>query len=392
MIRGEIRSQWCKNGFRLFLPATLTFTALVSADSEFMAACRDGDLARMHTLLVDGRASPMDRTDEGVTPLCLTIKNGHTEATRLLLESGADATEAFGEKETSPLCWAVKHRHLDICRLLIRRRASFHHLTLHGWSALFYLWPTTTAGCHPLSADMIKVLVGEEMDFDYLHQGIVDRHGWGLIHRASVFGRPEDVELLIAVGVDAFQPIGDPAFGWTTIHNVVDYGVHGNFLVLFPKYVERYGNNPALDRDSRGWTLLHIAIAQPGERFHQGHTRIIRTLLEFGADAYALTDAIQEQHDGPERQDVPEVGGDDEVESAAFPPRIHGIRCSPSELALAYGGTERQLEWQNILQNFVNNSNAAAGHETDAHETDDDRHYDSDGDDDWPETMDTPIE
>lgn len=255
-------------------------------------------------------------TDEGETPLSRAIENGHISAVKVLLESDADVNAPFGQKHTSALCWAIKHRHLDICRLLIQRGASYHHVTMHGWSALFYLWPGTEQR-HPVSSDIINLL-RDEVDFSFLHHGIIDAQNWGLIHRASIFGKPADLELLMKAGVDPFQPIGN--LGWTTIHNVVDYGIYDNFLVLFPAYAQKYSGNPACDlHDSRGWSLLHIAIASI--QFNRGHGQIIRSLLELGANPQAQTGLITE----------------DNLES------VRGIRCSSLQLALALG-EDRYLE------------------------------------------------
>ncbi|KEF61571.1 uncharacterized protein A1O9_03139 [Exophiala aquamarina CBS 119918] len=311
-----LQSRAWNTGFRFPFPATITLTSLIPTDSPFMTACSDGDISKIRALLQCGLASPIDMTDKGETPLSRAIENGHISAVKVLLESGADVNEPFGQKHTSALCWAIKHRHLDICRLLIQRGASYHHLTMHGWSALFYLWPGTEER-HPLSSDLINLLRNEG-DFSFLHQGIIDAHSWGLIHRASIFGKPSDLELLMAAGVDPFQPIGN--LGWTTIHNVVDYGVHDNFLVLFPAYTQKYGVNPARDlHDSRGWSLLHIAIASI--QFNRGHRQIIRSLLELGANPHAQTELITE----------------DNLES------LRGSRCSSLQLALAFG-KDRHLE------------------------------------------------
>jgi len=53
----------------------------------------------------------------------------------------------------------------------------------------------------------ISMLQTKVMEFPWLHRNIVDTEGWGLMHRATVFGMPEDVRMLIQSGVDPFQPI-----------------------------------------------------------------------------------------------------------------------------------------------------------------------------------------
>ena len=110
----------------------------------------------------------------------------------------------------------------------------------------------------------------------WLHAGLVDVEGWGLIHPAAIFGTPEDVQTLITMNADPFQTIGD--MGWTVLHNVVYYGIYDVFVVLLPYSESRSFELP----DIAGWTLLHIAAAE-------GHEDIIRRLLQLGANYQTRT-------------------------------------------------------------------------------------------------------
>lgn len=332
MLRTE---SWYKS-LRVSIPGSITITPLVAADSAFLTACREGNVPKMKAMLERKEASPIEMTDEGVTALCLAIQNGDPEAVRLLLHTGASVDEVFGQKNTSALCWAIRLRKADISRMLIACGASFHHYTAHGWSALFYLWPTMEER-NPMSAVFINMLRENEINFRLLHEGLIDTRGWGLIHRASVFGTPEDVELLLQAGVDPFEQIG--GLGWTALHIVVEYGVHDTFLVLFSTYQSKYHINPAQDlRDSRGYTLLHIALAS--SEFKQGHIQIIRSLLQAGADPEALTESIE--------VDVPDS--------------IRGISCSCLILAHAYG-ENRYFELQEAISNNFHLGQTDASHD-----------------------------
>lgn len=301
------RSWMWNGGSSLLLDGgRISLKQLVLPNSEFMKASKDGDLATMRALLHTGDASPTEVTESGVTPLCLAIQNGHTQAVELLLNEGADPNEPFGKKQTSPLSWALKHRQIEVCRTLLGYGASFYHLSIYNWSPIFYLWSKTMR--HPPSTGFISMLRANVMEFPWLHRNIVDTEGWGLMHRATVFGMPEDVKMLIDSGVDPFQSIGK--LGWMVLHNVVHFGLHDNFQVLFPEYEKRYGRSVARELpDSRNWTLLHIAVAK-------GHDQITRSLLELGSDWHALTKPIQDT-------DAPEI--------------VQGVKCSPIGLALAYG-------------------------------------------------------
>jgi ankyrin repeat protein len=294
----------------------MSLRCLVSCNHAFLTASSEGDLPTMRKLLASKQASPAMVTEGGITPLCLSIEKGHTEAVELLLSEGADVSEPFGTKRTSPLSWALKHRCPDICRMLISRGANYFDLSIHNWSPIFYLWSQTKRNEDSRSALLITMLRRRADEFPWLHQKIVDREGWGLMHRAAVFGTPADVEALMNSGVDPFQPFWNS--GWRVLHNVVDFGVHDNFLILFPAYEREFTLSKAREMpDSGGWTLLHIAIAKRHKEVIQGgHDQIVRTLLRLGADWEAKT----------------KPSWDDSV-----PQSIRGQACSPIRLALAYG-------------------------------------------------------
>ena len=238
-----------------------------------MVASAHGNVAEIRRLLKKRLASPHDITDANMTPLGYAIESGKVDAVELLLNEGADYNSPFGVRQTSYLGWALKHRRIDIARLLVDRKASFHHLSTYGWSPLFYLWCCKER--HESSPEFLTMLAAD-YDFKWLHAGLVDVEGWGLIHRAAMFGTPEDVQMLMTLQADPFQTIG--GLGWTVLHNVVYYGVYDVFVVLLPYYEPRGYEIP----DSAGWTLLHIAAAE-------GHKEIILHLLQLGADIEART-------------------------------------------------------------------------------------------------------
>jgi ankyrin repeat protein len=278
----------------------LSLRYMVPPSSAIMVAAAAGDVPEIRRLLAEGLARPNDETVGHRTPLDLAIVNGNVEAVQLLLQEGASANGLFGEKQTSPLAWALQHRHLDIIRLLLSHKASLHHLNIFGWSPLFYLWYSLEH--NPSSTELLSLLYSEssEHDFSWLHAGLSDVDGWGVIHRAAIFGTVEDVQTLISKRVDPLQEIGD--IGWTTINLVVYYGRYDVFLTLLPYYDPKMFNLP----DKTGWTLLHIAAAE-------GREDIIRHLLQLGVDHNAFTLRVSIARHEELMRPVLEMEGDSET-------------------------------------------------------------------------------
>lgn len=240
-----------------------------------MTASAKGDIVNMQRLLTGRRASPFDVCDGIVTALTLAIESGVANALRMLLDCEVNVNDVFGLKQTSPLAWALKLRALDAARLLVECGASFHHLNVWGWSPLFYLWSRTFR--HPSSTEYLQLL-HSNYDFSWLHQSLIDDEGWGLMHRAAIFGTPADVLMLIRFGVNPHQIIGD--FGGTVLRNVVCYDIVDVFLALVPYYEHMGFDLP----DLRGRNLLRIAAAE-------GHEQITKHLLLRSANADATIKA-----------------------------------------------------------------------------------------------------
>ena len=292
--------------------ARLSICTMVPRSSPFMAAAAEGSIPKMQQLISARMASPHEVADNGVTPLCLAIQAGHASAVDFLLCNGVNVNESFGRKQTSALAWALKHRYLDVVNALLRHGASFHHLSIHGWSPLFYLWSQAWPQTQP-AAEFINMLHRNDFEYRYLHDGLRDTGGWSLLQRAAVFGTPEDVRVLMRTGVDIFQCVD--SLGWTVLHSVVSYGVFANFEVLFPSFNMVAGHENAIESpDKRNWTLLHIAI-------EGGHEQMVRALLTLGASWKRPTDPV----------------------FAGVPDCLWGISCTPLRLALAYG--EDKYRW-----------------------------------------------
>jgi ankyrin repeat protein len=155
-------------------------------------------------------------------------------------------------------------------------------------------------------------------DFDLLHQGISDNHGWSLLARCAVYGDPQDALTLIRYGLDPMAQ--EPESRWTALHHVVGYGAVEAFTALLPIYQRL---SPDLEMpDVSGWTLLHLAV-------ENGNLQIIRELLANGAD--------------PQAQTLPSL--QTELDT------LKGISLKPLDIAKAYGD-QRYLDLLDIMDDL----------------------------------------
>lgn len=260
-------SSWLN--FSILQGSSISLRPFTSRDCDFMMAAAKGDVLTMRDLLGRRLAHPNSVTDGNITPMTLAIESGSVEAVRLLIQCGADINTLFGQRQTSPLAWAIGRRKPQVARLLLSYKASCQHISALGWSPLYYIWHDTR--CILPSADEILILLAAEADFALSHKGLSDIEGFGVIHRAVIFGTLEEVTTLIRLGVSPFDQVGP--LRWTAIHNAVFYGRYDIFLALLTHYQHVDIDTP----DPRGWTLLHISASA-------GQHDITRHLLEKGAD------------------------------------------------------------------------------------------------------------
>jgi ankyrin repeat protein len=93
------------------------------------------------------------------TPLILAAKNGHVEAVRALLQSGADVQRSSAKTETA-LHWAAWNGHPEVCSLLLDWGAKVNTMGGGGtWKATALHW---AAYADQLS--VVKLLVGRGAD------------------------------------------------------------------------------------------------------------------------------------------------------------------------------------------------------------------------------------
>ncbi|KAF0319270.1 ankyrin unc44, partial [Colletotrichum asianum] len=237
------------------------------------------------------------------------IKGGNKEVVEFLLDNGVNVNMTFGEHQTSPLQWAIRQKKLDIAETLVSRGADVNHVSMQGWSAVFYLWPKTKIG-QDIMLNQIDLLARS----GDIELNLIDPWGWTVLHRLAAYGTDLEVRKVITLGADLV--IKQLPLKWSAIFHSVFYGNMETLVEL----MRHYPQSVIFETDERGWTLLHIAASA-------GHRDITRHLLEAGSDPYA--------------------------ESRPFfshiPGSIWGRRCTPAEVAAAQS-RERLVQYEELLE------------------------------------------
>ncbi|KAF5496651.1 Palmitoyltransferase AKR1 [Colletotrichum fructicola] len=295
----------------LVAPSVISLGCIVAEDSAAMIACGRGDLFTLKQQLKSGKATLGDITSQRWSLMTSAIKGGSKEVVEFLLDNGINVNTTFGEKQTSPLQWAIRLRKLDIVERLVSRGADVNHISMNGWSAIFYLWPITKMGQGSM-LDQINLLARA----DDIELNLIDKWGWTLLHRLAAYGTDLEVRRVIKLGADLM--IKQLPLGWSAVFHSVFYGNLGTLIEL----MRHYPQSVIFDTDERGWTLLHIAASA-------GHRDITRHLLEVGSNPYAES--------RPFWSHIPES--------------IWGRRCTPAEAAAAQS-RERLVQYEDLLEDL----------------------------------------
>ncbi|MCY3550514.1 MAG: CotH kinase family protein [Candidatus Poribacteria bacterium] len=211
-------------------------------------AARTGDLASMKRYIIEG--ADVNEPDESlnISPLAWSASHGQTEATRLLIENGADVN-LKDDNGSTPLHGAVVFGRAGVAKLLVENGANLQVRNNDGGTpadALHLDWRTTT---------FIGGLMGVEVEENIA----VMQSGRNEI--AKLFGVKEfdSKDIPSAQDLSGAVFIGDLA----AVKHALTEGANAN----------------AQDPQS-GSTMLSIAALM-------GHTEIVALLLEHGADVNA---------------------------------------------------------------------------------------------------------
>jgi len=192
---------------------------------HYAAACGLHDFAQFLIVERSQNVNTCQHRD-GVTPLSIASREGHSKVARVLLEHGADTEARNNDNDFSsfsPLDWASGRGHLEVVQVLLE-----HHADVNSSNKL-----CTTA-----------------------------------LHWASMKGDVAIARVLLASGADANAKRWDNE---TPLHQARNDGVARVLL--------EYGADPNA-RDSRNRTPLHGAM-------QWGRAKAARVLLENGGDANA---------------------------------------------------------------------------------------------------------
>ena len=92
-----------------------------AGDTEFVAAAREGDIARVQILLDQG-VDPDARDEKGATALHYAAAYGQVDLVQILVEHGADV-QARGPIGNTALIYAAQEGHTEVVRILVEHGA-----------------------------------------------------------------------------------------------------------------------------------------------------------------------------------------------------------------------------------------------------------------------------
>ena len=211
-------------------------------------AARTGDLRAMKRYIAEGADVNAPDDDLEMTPLAWSVTHGQTEATRLLIENGADVNMKDDDGST-PLHGAAVFGRADVAKLLVENGANLQVRNDDGGTpadALHLDWGTTA-----FIGGMVGVEVKDEI-------------------AVMQTGRNEIAKLF---GVKEFD-----SKDIASAHDLSGAVFIGNLASV--KQALTDGADPNAEDPQSGSTMLSIAALM-------GHTEIVTVLLEHGADVNA---------------------------------------------------------------------------------------------------------
>ena len=245
----------------------------------------------------------------GMTPLLFAVREGHSEATRTLLDQGADIDGVSPGDKSSPLLVATINGHFDLAKFLLDEGADPTLASMAGATPLYavvnvkwapeagYPQPDTTQE-ETTYLDLMQALLDKGADVNaQLEKELwytsytfdlsrVDAGGATAFWRAAQVSDIDALKLLVAAGADAELANKDDVL---PIHVGTGGGVHGNDEVLAPggwllaaRYLVEELGADVNAKDKNGYTPLHNAASI-------GEIELVQYLVDKGANVRAVS-------------------------------------------------------------------------------------------------------
>ncbi|HLH38212.1 MAG TPA: ankyrin repeat domain-containing protein [Bryobacteraceae bacterium] len=258
----------------------------------------------------------------GMTALLYAAREGHMEAVKALVESGADINQQSADKFT-PLVEALANGHLDVAKYLVDKGADVKLASVSGLTPLYavidvqwapHVWfpQPSTEQEKTNYLDLMKEIIEKGADVnaaineklwfrsftnDYTW---VDPAGATPFWRAAQSSDTAAMKLLVEHGAD---PKKATKSGDTPLHAAAGIGWAANWSVNAPedpldavKMCVELGNDVNA-ADNRGYTPLHGAA-------YLGNNDMVNYLVSKGANVKAVTkagDTVADLANGPNR-------------------------------------------------------------------------------------------
>lgn len=246
--------------------------------SDVHEAAKQGDLAKLKTLIAENPDLANAKNENQETPLHAAVSGGHLDIVDLLIAAEADVNAVDNQKRT-PLHLACYDGHKEIVEKLISHGADLEAKFSNGTTPLFWAIPEG-------HTEVFELLVNRGADIN-----AKTNDGANLLHTTALYGQKNMAEILIGKGADVNRTSDD---GTPPINYAAARG-HREVLELL---IDKGADVNAAD--DRGYTPLRISILL-------GQKEIVETLLARGADpnrknddgATPLHDAATEGHAAP---------------------------------------------------------------------------------------------
>ncbi|KAJ3326283.1 palmitoyltransferase akr1 [Boothiomyces sp. JEL0866] len=175
---------------------------------DFWQAAQRGALARVATLLEEGKVLVSDRDSGNVTALHWAAINNHVNVAKYLLDRGAELDALGGDLVATPFHWAARSGHVQMVTLLYAKGANLYIKDSQGYNALHL-------AVHAGHAMMIVYLLSIGMDVDSRDSMMRTPLMWSAYQGNSLEGMDE--MLRNSASIDLVDVTGYTALHWAVI-------------------------------------------------------------------------------------------------------------------------------------------------------------------------------